>query len=65
MELFGTYWQVMYDWNSADSRWEVGLALSVPTNNFSGKLVFVYDDDGGFTVGYTIGVPRFWDGPLP
>ena len=65
MELFGNYGQVMYDWNSADSRWEVGLALSVPTNNFSGKLVFVYDDDGGFTVGYTIGVPRFWDGPLP
>ena len=65
VEIFGNYGQTMYDWKNADSRWEVGAALSIPTNNFSSKLVFVYDDDGGFTIGYTIGVPRFWDGPLP
>ena len=65
VEIFGNYGQTMYDWKNADSRWEVGAALSIPTDNFSSKLVFVYDDDGGFTIGYTIGVPRFWDGPLP
>ena len=47
------------------SRWEAGVAFSVPTNNFNSKLIFVYDQEGGFTVGYSVGLPRFWDGPLP
>lgn len=65
LELFGNYGQVFSDWTNSGSRWEVGAALSIPTNNFNGKLILVYGDDGGFTIGYSIGIPRFWDGPLP
>lgn len=65
LEIFGNYGQTLRNWSKSDSRWEVGAALSIPTNRIRGKLVFVYDDEGGFTVGYTLGIPRFWDGPLP
>ncbi|MEG2185279.1 MAG: patatin-like phospholipase family protein [Cloacibacillus sp.] len=65
LELFGNYGQVMRDWSNSGSRWEVGAALSVPMNNFNGKLLLIYDQDGGFTIGYSVGIPRFWDGPLP
>ena len=65
VELFGNYGQVMREWENSGSRWEAGVTLSVPTNNFNGKLILVCDQDGGFTVGYSIGIPRFWDGPLP
>lgn len=65
LELFGNYGQVMRDWSNAGSRWEIGAAFSVPTNNFNGKLIFVFDEEDEFTIGYTIGLPRFWDGPLP
>lgn len=65
VELFGNYGRVMGGPDDEVSRWEAGLAFSVPTNNFNSKLIFVYDQDGGFTVGYSVGVPVFWDGPLP
>lgn len=65
LELFGNYAQAFRDWDESASRWELGAALSIPTNRIRSKLVFVYDDEGGFTVGYTIGIPRFWDGPMP
>lgn len=65
LEIFGNYGQALRDWKRSASRWEVGAALSIPTNRLRGRLIFVYDDEGGFTVGYTLGIPRFWDGPLP
>ncbi|MBQ9882245.1 MAG: patatin-like phospholipase family protein [Synergistes sp.] len=65
LEIFGNYGQTFRNWSRSGSRWEVGAALSIPTNRVHGRLIFVYDDDGGFTVGYTLGIPRFWDGPLP
>ncbi|MDO5115507.1 MAG: patatin-like phospholipase family protein [Synergistaceae bacterium] len=65
VELFGNYGQTLLNWSNSESRWEAGLAFSVPTNNSNAKLIFVYDEEGGFTVGYSIGIPRFWDGPLP
>ena len=65
LEIFGNYGESLLDWSKEASRWEVGAALSVPMNNFNGKLILVYDQDGGFTIGYSIGIPRFWDGPLP
>lgn len=65
IELFGNYGRVMGGMHDEQSRWEAGVAFSVPTNNFNSKLIFVYDQEDGFTVGYSVGLPRFWDGPLP
>ena len=65
MEVFGRYGQVMRDWKNQDSWWEAGISLTVPMNNFAGKLVLVYDQGGDFTVGYSFGMPRWWGGPLP
>ena len=65
IEFFGNYGRVMGGMHDEQSRWEAGVAFSVPTNNFNSKLIFVYDQEGGFTVGYSVGLPRFWDGPLP
>lgn len=64
-ELFGTFGQVMRDWTNDGSWWEVGLGFSIPTNYLSGKLVVVYDQDGEFTFGYSIGLPIFWNGAMP
>ena len=64
-ELFGNYGQVLNDWNLAGSWWEVGMAMSVPLNNFSGKVMIVYDQGGEVTFGYSLGVPLFWNSPLP
>lgn len=65
VELFGNYGRVLRGWSPMESRWEAGLVFSVPTNNFNSNLFFVYDEEGGFTVGYSVGIPKFWDGPLP
>ena len=65
VELFGNYGQAMANWESLDEWWEVGLGLSIPTNNFAGKVVVVYDKDGEWTFGYSVGVPIWWTGPLP
>lgn len=65
IELFGRYGQVMKEWKKHDSWWETGIALSMPTNNFAGKVVVVYDQDGEFTFGYSFGIPRWWSGPIP
>ena len=65
VELFGNYGQTMLDWSGLEEWWEVGLGLSIPTNNFAGKAVIVYDKDNEWTFGYSIGVPVWWTGPLP
>lgn len=65
VELFGNYGQVLRDWDNDGSWWEVGLGFTVPTNYLSGKLIVVYDQDGDFTFGYSIGIPLFWNGALP
>lgn len=65
VELFGRYGQVMKEWKNSNSWWETGFALSVPTNNFAGKLVVVYDQGGEVTFGYSFGIPRWLNGPLP
>lgn len=65
IELFGRYGQVMKEWKNSDSWWETGFAITVPTNNFAGKLVVVYDQGGEVTFGYSFGIPRWLNGPLP
>jgi len=65
VEMFGNYGQSMLNWDTLEDWWEVGLGLSIPTNNFAGKLVIVYDKGDEWTFGYSIGIPVWWTGPLP
>lgn len=65
VEVFGNYGQVMRNWTNSGSWWEVGLGFNVSTNVIPGKFIIVYDQAGEFTLGYSIGVPNFWNGPLP
>lgn len=65
IEAFGKYGQVMRDWTNSGSHWEVGLGFSLSTNIMPGRVVVVYDQDGEFTFGYSLGIPNFWNGPLP
>ncbi|MDR3354687.1 MAG: BamA/TamA family outer membrane protein, partial [Synergistaceae bacterium] len=64
-EVFATYGTVMENWSNIDEAWEAGLALSVPGQLFNGSLVLIYDDGGEFSVGFTIGIPRWAPSPLP
>lgn len=65
IEAFGKYGQVMEDWTNIGSHWEIGLGFSLSTNIIPGRVVVVYDQDGEFTFGYSLGIPHFWNGPLP
>jgi NTE family protein len=65
VELFGNYGNVLREWDNTRDWWEAGLALSIPTNNFASKFIVVYDQGGNFTFGYSIGIPHWWDGPIP
>ena len=64
-EFFATYGMVMNGWRQEKDAWETGLALSVPGQFVNGKVLLVYDDRGELTVGFTVGMPRWWDSPLP
>ncbi len=64
-EVFAAYGMAMDDWSRTQDAWETGFAFSAPGQFFNGRLLFVYDDDGEFTVGFTIGNPRWWSSPLP
>jgi len=64
-ETFFGFGQALMDWSSFRSWWELGVALSVPTNAIPGKLFLIYDRDNEFLIGYSIGNPRWWKGPLP
>ncbi|MEA4871613.1 MAG: patatin-like phospholipase family protein, partial [Synergistaceae bacterium] len=65
LEAFGNFGQVMREWNNEESWWEVGIALSAPTTNFSSRVMVIYDQSGELTFGYSIGIPMWWNGPLP
>lgn len=65
LEVFGKFGQVMRGWSNEESWWEAGIALSAPTNNFSSRVMLIYDQSGEFTFGYSIGIPLWWNGPLP
>ncbi|WP_245522627.1 patatin-like phospholipase family protein [Thermanaerovibrio velox] len=64
-ELFVTAGMVMRDWSRSEDSWEVGLALSIPGQFFNGRLITVYNKDGKMTLGFSIGDPIWWNGPLP
>ncbi len=65
LEVFGNFGQVMKEWNNNKSWWETGIALSAPMTNFSSRVMVIYDQSGEITFGYSIGIPIWWDGPLP
>lgn len=64
-EVFGNFGQVMREWDNEESWWEAGIALLTPINNVSSRVMLIYDQSGGFTFGYSIGIPLWWNGPLP
>jgi len=47
-----------------DDLWEVGLGLSVPGYFFDGRLLLIWNEDEEFTLGYTIGQPRWGVCPI-
>ncbi|NLD05649.1 MAG: patatin [Synergistaceae bacterium] len=65
LEVFGNFGQVMKGWSNDESWWEAGIALSAPTTNFSSRIMIIYDQGGELTFGYSIGIPMWWNGPLP
>ncbi len=65
LEIFGNFGQVMREWENDKSWWEAGVALTAPMTNFSSRLMLIYDQSGEFTLGYSIGIPMWWNGPLP
>lgn len=45
--------------------WEAGISFSVPGFLFDGKLMFLYNDEKDFKVGFFIGSPVWGHYPLP
>ena len=65
-ELFGGMGFV-YD-DSGDryrNLWETGISFSVPGLLLDGKLMFLYNDEEDFKVGFFIGSPLWGHYPLP
>jgi len=45
--------------------WEAGVSFSIPGFLFDGKLMFIYNDERDFKVGFFIGSPVWGHYPLP
>lgn len=64
-EVFARYGLVMEEWEKTDDAWEAGVSFSVPGQHFNSRLLLIYDEDGEFTAGFSIGVPRWWSSQMP
>jgi len=79
-EFFATYGRTSFGWNEEGGHaWEVGVQLGIPTNFMPGSIILAYGqsrsnadvgadirpDRNEFIIGYTIGIPKWWKGPLP
>ncbi|WP_286934208.1 MULTISPECIES: patatin-like phospholipase family protein [Aminobacterium] len=65
-ELFGgAGWTYDNGGSRLDSVWETGLSLSAPGHFFDGRLMFLYNDQSDFKVGFFIGKPIWSHYPLP
>jgi NTE family protein len=64
-EVFATYGMVMENWSNSGDAWETGLALSVPGQLLNGSILLIYGDEGEFSLGFTLGIPRWASSPLP
>ena len=61
-EIFTNYGVALENWKRFFDQWEVGLAFSIPFMSLKSNFYVVYDQDDGFTFGYTFGMPRFRHG---
>ncbi|MDR1965537.1 MAG: patatin-like phospholipase family protein [Synergistaceae bacterium] len=64
-EVFATYGMIMEDWAMTGDAWETGIALSVPGQLLSGRLILAYSSDDEFVFGFTVGNPTWHPSPLP
>jgi NTE family protein len=64
-EAFATYGLVMEGWNRTRDAWETGVALTFPGQLMNGRVVLVYNYDGEFVFGFSLGNPRWNSHPLP
>lgn len=64
-EFFAAYGLVMDGWNKTRDAWETGIAISVPGQFINSKILLIYDDGGELTLGFSLGIPRWWGSPLP
>jgi len=59
VDLFATGGRVYpEDWEDAREVWETGLAVTLPGKILDGKIFVVYDDEGDWSFGYSLGSPR-------
>lgn len=65
VDLFATGGRVYRQgWSDAGDSWEAGLGLTLPGRFLDGRIFVVYDNEGEWTFGYSLGRPRR-DGSLP
>ncbi|MDI9369644.1 MAG: patatin-like phospholipase family protein [Synergistaceae bacterium] len=53
------------DWNRFRDLWEAGVSFSIPGVLFDGKLMFIYNDEKDFKIGFFLGSPVWGKYPLP
>lgn len=53
------------DWNRFRDLWEAGVSFSIPGLLFDGKLMFMYNDEKDFKIGFFLGSPVWGKYPLP
>ncbi|MFA6747939.1 MAG: patatin-like phospholipase family protein [Aminobacterium sp.] len=65
-EIFGgAGWAYDDNGSKSDSVWESGISFSAPGHFFDGRLMFLYNDQSDFKVGFFIGKPIWGHHPLP
>ncbi len=79
-EFFVTGGRTSFGWNETlYTAWEAGIQLDIPTNFLPGSIILAYGQSRGhdtiyrdyrpdkneFVIGYTLGIPKWWKGPLP
>lgn len=53
------------EWERFRDLWEAGVSLSIPGVLLDGKLMFMYNDEKDFKVGFFLGSPAWGKFPLP
>jgi len=53
------------EWDRFRDVWEAGVSFSIPGVLFDGKLMFIYNDESDFKIGFFLGSPIWGKYPLP
>ncbi len=80
-EFFVAGGRTSMGWNETMyTAWEAGVQLDIPTNFLPGSIILAYGQSRGhdtiyrdyrggdkneFVIGYSLGIPKWWKGPLP